>query len=121
MVFRANVETIPYSNFLTLLDQGEIEKLAISESTLRGTTKNPFKGKIKEFITVRLPDPNLPAKLEAAHVPQFEAIPESSFFHDLLSWIVPAAVMIGLWWLLISRAGMQSRTDFLSKIGRAHV
>jgi cell division protease FtsH len=114
MNFRANVETIPYSQFLSLLDHKQVTEADVSETSVHGTLKSPLHGNVTEFMTLRLADPKLPDRLEAAGVSKFAAVPESGFLRDLLSWVVPAAVMVGLWWLLLSRMGGQARTDFFS-------
>jgi cell division protease FtsH len=114
MNYRANVETIPYSRFLALLDEKRITEAEVSETTIRGTLKEPGPGKSGLFFTVRLEDPTLPQHLREAGVGTFAAVSENNFLRDLLSWIVPAAVMVGLWWLLLSRMGGQARTDFFS-------
>ncbi len=108
------VDTIPYSQFLTLLGQKQITEASVGETTVRGKVKSPLTGGATEFLTLRIEDPRLSERLATAGVGKFEAAPEGSLLRDLLSWVVPGVVMVGLWWLLLSRMGGAARTDFFS-------
>ncbi len=112
--FRGSVDTIPYSQFLSLLDQKQVTDAAVSESSIRGKLKVPLHDQVNEFVTARLEDPKLADRLASAGVGKFEAAPEGSFLRDLMSWVIPGVVMVGLWWLLLSRMGGAARTDFFS-------
>jgi cell division protease FtsH len=46
--------TIPYSQFETLLNQDEIDKLWIEQNTIQGILKKPEKDGLKQFVTTRV-------------------------------------------------------------------
>lgn len=107
--YRRHVEAIPYSQFLTYLQQGMISEVAIGSDKLEGMLKSsPTAGHSKDFFTLKVDDPNLANKLSAAGV-KFSAIKESSFFRDLFSWIILAMVFAAVWGLILSRMGSMSR------------
>ncbi len=59
------VKTIPYSEFLTSLEKGEIEEIAITQRHIQGKIKSISDAieKPKTFNTVRVDDPELTKKL----------------------------------------------------------
>ena len=38
---------------------------------------------------------------------KYTRVQESTFLHDLLSWVIPALVFFGVWYLLVRRFGKQ--------------
>ncbi len=111
---RANVETIPYSQFLTLLEKKEVKEAAVADTFIRGTLKSPATGKMGEFLTLRIDDPKLSERLTQAGIGKFEALQENSFVREIFSWILPFLLMLGLWWLLLAGMGGSGRPDFFS-------
>src|SRR5499433_2568020 len=117
---------IPMSKFLTLLRDGKVDKVSLTEREIRGTLKSgalpaPEPGpadKLRHmlgaepgpvtFITTRIPamdDSSLLKELEAAHT-EFSGRVESTFWRDLLfGWVVPLGIMAGLWIFLMRRMG----------------
>ena len=108
-----SVKTIPYSEFLTLLDQGRIEEISITENRIQGKMAPPEGGteKYEEFSTVRVDDPNLTKKLEEQHV-KFTGVIESTFLRDLMSWFFPIILFMGIWFYFFRKMGAQQ--GFLS-------
>ena len=94
--YRSKVETIPYSEFLTLLEQRQVSEAMVSESTVHGRVRTPLRDNVTEFLTLRLEDPKLSERLGAAGVQRFGAAPDGNLLRDLLSWVVPGVVMVGL-------------------------
>src|SRR5262247_2896499 len=117
---------IPMSKFLTLLRDGKVDKVSLTEREIRGTLKlgalpSPEPGpadKLRHmlgaeagpvtFITTRIPamdDSLLLKELETAKV-EFSGRVESTFWRDLLfGWIVPLGIMAALWIFLMRRMG----------------
>lgn len=89
------VETIPYSEFQALLNQGEVEEIEIREREIRGKLKHPSTDGRVIFVTTRV-DPAL-AKELAQYDTKFTGIVETHFFANVLSWILPIIVFFGLW------------------------
>src|SRR5512144_176010 len=117
---------IPMSKFLTLLREGKVEKVSLTEREVRGTLKadalpapEPGPGdRLRHllgaeagavtFVTTRIPamdDSALLKELEAAKV-EFSGRVESTFWRDLLfGWVVPLGIMAALWIFLMRRIG----------------
>ena len=96
------VAVIPYSEYQQLLQQGKVDSVGISDRTIQGTLKEPLKGGQKRFVTTRV-DPDIAQQLEKYHV-QFTGQIESTFLRDLLSWIMPVLLFVGVWWYIGRRA-----------------
>ena len=117
---------IPMSKFLTLLREGKVVKVSLTEREVRGTLKpgalpapEPGPGdRLRHllgaeagsvtFVTTRIPamdDSTLLKELEAAKV-EFSGRVESTFWRDLLfGWVVPLGIMAALWIFLMRRIG----------------
>ena len=102
---RFRPKEIPYSAFLKALERKEVLEVAISEGRLVGKMKVTEGSETKEvpFAAYRV-DPELSQKLDQFGV-TFRGQPESTFLRDLLSWVLPVLLFVGLWRLLLSRTG----------------
>lgn len=112
------VEELPYSEFKTLVSQEQVEEVSISGQTLSGKLK-PKEG-VKDqkfFTTVRVEDPELVRDLQQ-HGVKFIGVIESTFWRDLLSWVVPALVFVGIWFFFIQRLGQQAQGGFM-RVGQS--
>ncbi|MET3906892.1 cell division protease FtsH [Bradyrhizobium sp. S3.3.6] len=90
------IAVIPYSEYQQLLRDNKVESVGISDRTLQGTLKEPLPGGQKQFITTRV-DQDIAQELEKHNV-RFTGQIESTFFRDLLSWVMPVLLFFGLWW-----------------------
>jgi cell division protease FtsH len=99
-----SIKTIPYSEFLQLLKDGKVTEIAVSVNQIQGKIKSEA-GKEEAFKTVRV-DPKLSDMLEQYPV-VFKGEVESTLVRDLLSWLFPIALFIGIWYLLMKRIGSQ--------------
>jgi len=106
------LKRIPYSEFITGLEQGRVVEVSITQDRIQGKIKTATGGgeKIEEFITIRV-DPELSDKLAKYNV-KFTGVIESTFFRDLLSWVVPILLFMGLWYFLFRR--MSGQQGFLA-------
>jgi cell division protease FtsH len=117
---------IPMSKFLELLRQDRIEKVALTEREVRGLAKpgalpaappvasdrlRRWLGSDEElrlFTVTRIPgvdEQSLVQELQQHHV-EFAGRVETTFWKDLLfGWVIPLAVMIGIWLFLMRRVG----------------
>src|SRR5215469_14399189 len=117
---------IPMSKFITLVRDGKVEKVSLTEREIRGTLKpgalpapppSPTDRLRKAlgaepgpitFVTTRIPamdDSQILKELEAAKV-EFSGRAESTFWRDILfGWIVPLGIMAALWIFLMRRMG----------------
>jgi cell division protease FtsH len=99
------IKTIPYSQFLELLKANQGTEGAVTANQIQGKFKDG-KGSEQAFKTVRV-DPGLSHMLEQYKV-TFKGEIEQTFFRDLLSWVLPIVLFIGIWYLLMKRmAGQQ--------------
>src|SRR5947207_5002457 len=117
---------IPMSKFLELLHAGQIEKVALTEREIRGVAKpgalrarpsapgdrlRQMLGSdhdLRVFTVTRIPgldEQFLVTDLQKAKV-EFAGRIETTFWKDLLfGWVIPLAVMIGIWMFLMRRVG----------------
>ena len=94
------VAQIPYSEFETYLEQGKIAEVAVSDQYIQGAFKTPQDGK-PMFITTRV-EPDIARQLQEHGVVVSGQV-ESTFLRDLLSWVLPAVVFIGIWMFVLRR------------------
>ncbi|HON23863.1 MAG TPA: ATP-dependent metallopeptidase FtsH/Yme1/Tma family protein, partial [Syntrophales bacterium] len=106
------VQVIPYSQFLTLLKNGRITEIAITANQIQGKMKVDDKsGELKTFRTIRV-DQELSTMLTQYPV-VFKGEIESTFLRDLLSWVLPIVLFIGIWYFIMKRFSSQ-QAGFLS-------
>ena len=98
------VEVVPYSEFEQILAQDKIAEVTVSDQHITGRLKSPEKG--KSIVVANLVPPEIADRLDKYGV-KYTRVQESTFFRDLLSWIVPALVFFGIWFLLIRRMANQ--------------
>ena len=98
-----SIRTIPYSEFLDLLKKGQLSEVAITSNQIQGRLKGAGDGKAAGdmFRTVRV-DPDLSGLLEEYQV-TFKGEIESTFFRDILSWIIPVFIFVGVWYFMMRR------------------
>ncbi len=97
-------QVIPYSQFLKSLKEGKVTEVAITANRIEGKMK--VEGKPEEtqaFRTVRV-DSDISELLDKYQV-SFKGEIESTFLRDIISWVLPIAVFVGLWFFLIRRMG----------------
>ena len=116
---------IPMSQFLTLVHEGKVLRVSLGEREIQGVLKpgalpTPPAGpgeKLREllgaqqgpiiFTTARIPstdDYDIVRDLQANKV-EFSGRIESTFWRDLISWLVPLVLMAALWLFLMRRMG----------------
>ena len=117
---------LPMSRFLELLRAEKIEKVALTEREIRGLAKpgalpaapaaagdrlRHWLGgddEVRVFTVTRIPgvdEQRLVTELEQRHV-EFSGKIETTFWKDLLfGWVIPLAVMVGIWMFLMRRVG----------------
>ena len=97
------IKTIPYSEFLNLLKEGQIMEVAIRANQIQGKIKGGDNNTAKEtmFRTVRV-DSETSKLLEQYNVP-FKGEIESQFLANLFSWLIPIFIFIGIWFFLMKR------------------
>jgi cell division protease FtsH len=86
------VNTIPYSEFKRYVAEGKVQKLSLKPQQITGTLTQGEQGdKDKQFVTVRVEDPELVKLLD------------DKWLASLLSWILPLVFFIIVWRFLLGR------------------
>jgi len=98
------VMQIPYSQFETYLGQGRIAEVAVSDRFIQGVFTEPVDGR-PMFITTRV-EPDLAQQLQEHGVVVTGQI-ESTFLRDLMSWVIPVVLFVGLWMFIMRRMAAQ--------------
>jgi len=105
-------KSIPYSEFLKALSDNRVVEVAVTNAAITGKMRASRQSGSDEirFTTVRV-GPELSQQL-AQHNVVFKGQVESTFFRDLLSWVVPMLLFFGVYMFLMKRmnpgAGMMS-------------
>ncbi len=96
------VQRIPYSTFLSLLEEGKVVEIAVSANEIHGKMKADAAGEqLKSFKTVRV-DQELSQMLAKYNV-TFKGEVESTFLANLMSWVFPILIFIGIWYFMMKR------------------
>jgi len=98
---------IPYSEFKAKIRSGEIEEVTLGQDLIVGTMKKSGSAsdEVVPFNTVPVPDgdPTLIQELDEAGVKYSVQQPPSPVGSFLLAYILPLALIGGLWYLMYSR------------------
>ncbi len=116
-----NPSDIPYSEFKAAIAADKVAEVAIAPAVIHGRMKpeaaaadakaaTEKEGRI--FNTVRVEDPDLVRELEARHI-KVTGVIESTFVRDLLSWVVPIVLFLGVWMFMMRRVG-QGQGGFMT-------
>jgi cell division protease FtsH len=108
---------IPYSQFLDLLRNGKVAEIQVEPNLIRGETREPFDGGHSRFSTVRV-ERDLAEDLTRYGV-RFAGRIENTFIRDLLSWIVPVLVFVGIWMFFIRRMAERQGLGGLMSVGKS--
>ena len=111
-------EVIAYSDFKRLAHEGKVLDAEIGDRTITAnvdlsgtelitTTPTGFKRTYhgpgrREFTTFRVSDPALISELQAAGV-RYSAARSSHWFDDVLSFLLPALLLFGIWFYVVRR------------------
>ncbi len=112
------IAPIPYSDFQRLMHEGKIASVGVSDRFIQGSLKEPLPGGQKQFVTTRV-DPQFASELDKYGV-RYTGEIESTLLRDLLSWLMPMLLFVGLWWYLGRRfAESQGFGGGLMSIGKS--
>ena len=113
------VETIPYSQFEQLVEQGKVAEVGVGQDTIQGKLKENEKlpsGK-STFVTARV-DMALAEKLGAKGV-VVNGVPSGGLIQTILSWVVPAVLFYLVWIFLFRRVAERQGFGGLMSIGKS--
>src|SRR6266849_4485554 len=94
------IEVVPYSEFEKYLEEDRISEVTVSDQHITGKLKKPEGG--KTVVIANLVPPELADRLSRYDV-KYTRVQESTLLRDMLSWVVPALVFFGIWYLLARR------------------
>ncbi|MCL4745141.1 MAG: ATP-dependent zinc metalloprotease FtsH [Burkholderiaceae bacterium] len=97
---RRDTEPLAYSEFIRLVEAGSVGEVTVYPDRLAGEFKSPVEGRSR-FETLRV-DPELAETLSRFGVKVSGGV-QTTFVRDLLSWVVPALVFVGIWLFFIRR------------------
>ena len=106
--YQKNVDSVPYSQFLSYVDEGKISEVAISADRIDGVLKAPGPNQRKDFVTIKVDDPTLTKRLSDSGV-KFSGVRDSGLMKGLFSWLIPIFLFMIFWQFLMRRAGPAAR------------
>ncbi|MGM9488231.1 ATP-dependent zinc metalloprotease FtsH [Ideonella sp. YS5] len=127
-----HMQTLAYSEFKQALVAGKLSDVVIADGLATGRLdvrgleqilpKDQAEALTREsgehtFATVLIDDPGLVAALDAAGV-RYGSVRESKWLGTLISWVAPALIFFGIWWLLMKRLGGAGQGGLLA-IGKS--
>ena len=112
--FSNQVETLPYSQFRGWVKSGQVIECTFRGEFIHGRAN--VDGQEISFRTAAIDDPELIGLLEE-HQVEFTRQPSNNWFTQLLSWILPALIFVGIW-LFIARR-MSGGAGGLMSIGKS--
>jgi len=112
-------EPMPYSEFLQELKSDNVKEVTIYDSQIQGVLTRPRADGRTVFVTTRV-DRDLADEL-AQHNVKFSGVIQSTLIRDILGWVIPVLLFVGIWMFVIRRmmekGGLGS--GFMS-IGKSH-
>jgi len=112
------VEVVSYSEVQRYLEAEQVEELVVTETHVHGVFKLPLADGKREFLAVRV-DSEL-AKDLAKYDIKVSGETEQTLFKQLLGWVLPAAIFVGIWLFVVRRvAEKQGLGGGLMSIGKS--
>jgi cell division protease FtsH len=130
--FQGATDTIPYSQFLGYLKQNKILDVTLGNDTVEGQLK-PERSAVTDkpgpipvpdknphyFVTNRVNDPGLVARLEAAGV-KFSGLREGGgFWSGIVSWLFTLIFLFAIWSFLLKKSSGISRGGGFLSLGKS--
>jgi cell division protease FtsH len=110
-------EIVPYSELERALEAGRIERVVISDRKIVGYLKSPD-AKGKQTLTANRVESDLAERLARFKVP-FAREYDSGFLPQVISWVAPALVFVGIWYFVIRRMAEKQGMGGLTAIGKS--
>ena len=115
-IMQSQVATIPYSEFLSQLDAGEVIRVVVSDTEIRGELKTPIDGKTL-FETTRI-EPDFAAQLYEHEVEVTGTI-QRGLMVALAAWFLPLTLLLALWYVIGKRIGSAPMGGGFMQIGKS--
>lgn len=114
-VASSHIATLSYGQFKQAIKQNAVKDIVVASDRISGQAQIAFLKKTLsesktldtqtewgEFITVRIPDNDLVAELDAANI-NYSGVIESTLLKTILGWVIPIAIMLFVWQIVIGR------------------
>ena len=111
------IETIPFSQFETMLHDGTFSEVMVADKYVQGTLKTPGEKGEKYALAVRV-DGDMARMLNDSGV-KFSGLIESTWLKDVLSWVVPIILFFVLWQFLLRRMNSSQGLGSFMSIGQS--
>lgn len=108
---------VPYSEFEQALSEGRLQDVTVSDRLINGRLKIP-EGQKTTLVAARI-EPDLAARLDKFKVP-YTRVLDNTLVRDLMSWVLPSLVFLGLWYFVIRRIGGGQGLGSLMAIGKSN-
>lgn len=109
-------QSIPYSEFLQLLNEQKVSDLRIKKDEITGRLEDPIDGR-SLFSTVRV-DPELAADLVGSKV-EFTGVNENTLLNGLFGWLLPLILIFVFWHFLFRGLAEKQGIGGLMSIGKS--
>jgi cell division protease FtsH len=96
-------ETLEYSQFKSLVEQGRVAEVRIGRDEITGTYLDG-ENRQRNFTTVVVQDPKIVEELTARKV-RFSGEPQNPWVGEVLRWVFPILLIVLLWTFLFRRMG----------------
>ncbi|RMH85899.1 ATP-dependent metallopeptidase FtsH/Yme1/Tma family protein [Pseudomonas sp. AOB-7] len=110
------VQTLPYSEFLRLLEEDKLQELEVEQQRISGKLKEPINGR-SHFTTNRV-DPALAGELAQSQV-TFTGVREDTLLNNLLGWLLPFVLIFALWNFLLRGLFNKQGLGGMVNVGRS--
>ena len=111
------VETVPYSEFQRLLEEGKLDEIAIGARRIRGKLREPSREGHEYIHTIRI-EPAF-AKDLASYDVTLTGINEDNWATQLLALVLPALIFVGVWLFFIRRMSERQDLGGMTAIGKS--
>jgi cell division protease FtsH len=115
-VGRGAVESIPYSQFLQLLNEQKVSELSVTRDQISGKLQEPINGH-NLFTTVRV-DSTLAAELAQSNV-GFSGVNENTVLGKLLGWFLPFLIIMLAWSFMFRGLAGKQGLGGLMNVGKS--
>lgn len=95
-----NVQTIGYSELKQKISNNEITKVSIGQTLIKAEGLN---GESKVIFTARKVSDNALVPLLEEHKIPYSGFSETNWFTDMLGWLIPVFIILGLWMFMANR------------------
>jgi cell division protease FtsH len=95
-------QTVSYSEFKTMVREGRVQEVTISDDQVTGTLRGAPEGRPRTFTAIRVEDPKLLEELER-HGVSYTGEITSRWMGEMIGWMIPLLLIIGLWMFFFRR------------------